>query len=149
MILRATTLRLTSHSSAIYSSPLGQGLATNGKLRQGFGQRLRLLDSQQFADVFAHKRRAHGMYFNTHVAPNRLWHARIGLAVSRRVSKRAVVRNRIKRVIRESFRCQQHTLGAIDYVVIAKLDAAARDTHELRAELDNLWIIAGKRCKKI
>ena len=36
--------------------------------------------------------------------------ARLGMAVSRRVSKRAVVRNRIRRQIRESFRIQRHGL---------------------------------------
>jgi ribonuclease P protein component len=39
---------------------------------------------------------------------------RLGMAVSRKVSKRAVERNRIKRVIRESFRAERETLPTFD-----------------------------------
>ena len=91
----------------------------------GFDRSLRLVDGKQFSAVFEHKRRLHGARFNIHVAPNQLGHARIGLAVSRRVSKKAVQRNRIKRIIRESFRHHRHLLGAVDYVVIAKAVAGS------------------------
>ncbi len=89
----------------------------------------------------------HGAHFNAHVAPNALGHPRIGLAVSRRVSKKAVQRNRLKRIVRESFRRHQHELGAIDYVVIAKLGAAAQVNRALRAQMDNLWARARRKCK--
>lgn len=88
----------------------------------------------------------HGTHFNAHVASNDLDHARIGLAVSRRVSKKAVERNRIKRLIRESFRQHQHQLGTIDYIVIAKSSAAGQLNNVLRTELDKLWIPAQKKC---
>ncbi len=114
----------------------------------GFGRCLRLVDGGQFSAVFEHKRRVHGACFNIHVAPNGLRHARIGLAVSRRVSKKAVERNRLKRIIRESFRHHRHRLGAIDYVVIARLGAAERSkpNRALRAELEDLWGRARRKC---
>ena len=40
------------------------------------------------------------------------------MAVSKKYARRAVDRNRIKRVIRESFRCGRKDLGGIDYVVL-------------------------------
>ena len=116
----------------------------------GFSRCLRLVDGKQFSAVFDHKRRLHGACFNIHVAPNGLHHARIGLAVSRRVSKKAVERNRIKRVIRESFRRHQRDLGAIDYVVIARVGAADRvgkPNRVLRSELDELWGKARQKCR--
>lgn len=108
------------------------------------------MDGKQFSAVFDHKRRLHGACFNIHVAPNDLSHARIGLAVSRRVSKKAVERNRLKRIIRESFRHHQHRLGAIDYVVIARVGAADRSrrpNRALRSELDDLWAKARQKCR--
>lgn len=43
--------------------------------------------------------------------------ARLGLLISRRHAPRAVVRNRIKRCIREAFRLEQERLGSIDVLV--------------------------------
>jgi len=65
--------------------------------------------------------------------------ARMGMAVSRRVSKRAVERNRIKRQLRESFRRMRASLPPLDLLVIARSDASAADNATLRAELDRLW----------
>ncbi|MEO6967670.1 MAG: ribonuclease P protein component [Rhodanobacteraceae bacterium] len=64
---------------------------------------------------------------------------RMGLAVSRRVSKRAVERNRIKRVARESFRHARAILPAIDLVLIARAQAADALNEALRADLDAAW----------
>ncbi|MEO8803504.1 MAG: ribonuclease P protein component [Rudaea sp.] len=65
--------------------------------------------------------------------------ARLGMAVSRRVSKRAVVRNRIRRQIRESFRIQRHGLPNIDILLIARAQAATRDNAALRGDLSTIW----------
>jgi len=43
--------------------------------------------------------------------------ARLGILVSRKHAARAVERNRIKRCIREAFRLEQETLGAVDVLV--------------------------------
>ncbi|CAJ2376982.1 MAG: ribonuclease P protein component [Gammaproteobacteria bacterium] len=105
----------------------------------GFARAMRLTDGAQFAAVFERRARAHDAHFSAHVAPNELGHARIGLAVSRRVSKKAVERNRLKRVMRESFRFHLRALGAADYVVVAKAGAAAQPNGALRDELRRLW----------
>lgn len=106
------------------------------------------MEGKCFTAVFERKRRIHGPHFSAHAAPNGLGHPRIGLAVSRRVSKKAVERNRVKRIIRESFRRRQRELGAIDYVVIAKAGATGRHSRALRLELDNLWGRARQKCEK-
>lgn len=46
--------------------------------------------------------------------------AQLGLAVSRKVDPRAVGRNRIKRVLRETFRTQRPRLAGGAYVVVAR-----------------------------
>lgn len=69
----------------------------------------------------------------------------MGLAISKRVSKRAVERNRIKRLVRESFRRIRTQLPAIDVMVMAREQAAGVTGSELLAELDGLWqrLLAG------
>lgn len=109
------------------------------------GRQYKLLNSVEFSAVFSHRKSSYGQYFSVHVLRNALDHPRVGLAVSRRVSKKAVQRNRIKRQIRESFRL----LGAlpeIDFVVVAKVGCAEQENQVLRAELDKLWYRASKKC---
>lgn len=61
------------------------------------------------------------------------------MAVSRRVSKRAVDRNRIKRLVRESFRQQRARLPVQDILVIALPEAAKANAESLRTELAKHW----------
>lgn len=63
--------------------------------------------------------------------------ARLGVTVGKRVDKRAVLRNRCKRLIRESFRRHRARLAPGDYVIIAKPGAAAEAA--LAKELHQLW----------
>ncbi|QSQ52443.1 ribonuclease P protein component [Xanthomonas translucens pv. undulosa] len=58
--------------------------------------------------------------------------ARLGLAVSRKVDKRAVVRNRIKRVLRDATRHLLPWLAPGDYVVVARSAAAQASGEQLR-----------------
>src|SRR5579885_626729 len=65
---------------------------------------------------------------------------RLGLAISRRVSKSAVQRNRIKRVTRESFRRARKDIPPWDVLVIARTRAADIENTVLRVELDRIWL---------
>lgn len=62
--------------------------------------------------------------------------ARLGLIVSRRVNKRAVVRNAIKRVVRESFRCSAIRAYSLDIVVIARSAASDASNVQRRKALE-------------
>ena len=64
--------------------------------------------------------------------------ARLGLAIAKKRAKRAVDRNRIKRVARESFRCHRHRLAGVELVVMNRDDAVKSDDVRLRAALDKL-----------
>lgn len=61
------------------------------------------------------------------------------MAVGLRAVGTAVRRNRIRRVIRESFRLHQHALPAADIVVSARAKAKDATNEELFASLKRLW----------
>ena len=67
--------------------------------------------------------------------PNGLEHARLGLAVGVRAAGNAVNRNRIKRLVRESFRRHQSELPAVDLVVNARPEAGKSANADLVASI--------------
>lgn len=103
-----------------------------------FPRAARLLRPGDFAALRSASRRVGADHFHAEAAP-RTSGPRLGMAVSRRVSKRAVERNRIKRQIRESYRHIRPQLPALDILVVARTSAAAHDNATLRADLIRLW----------
>ena len=73
------------------------------------------------------------------VKANELGAPRLGLAVAVRAAGGAVARNRLRRLIRESFRVHQHALPALDLVVGCRPGARAAAAPALRASLAALW----------
>jgi ribonuclease P protein component len=98
---------------------------------QRFPPSRRLLSTAEFTRVFRSGRRRSDSCFTVIVAPGASSVARLGVAVSRKVSKSAVQRNRIKRLVRESFRKRSADLPAIDIVVMARPGAAECDNFRL------------------
>ena len=64
---------------------------------------------------------------------------RLGVIVGNRCARAAVERNRIKRIIRESFRTADFEGTLLDIVVIAEPSAATRSTRELSDILRESW----------
>lgn len=73
--------------------------------------------------------------------------ARLGMAISKRRVRHAVDRNRIKRLVRESFRHNKLLLAGLDIVVMERQGTAERDNAELAKALNQLWLRLAKRCK--
>jgi len=80
--------------------------------------------------------------------PNGLEHARLGLAVGVKAAGNAVNRNRIKRLVRESFRSRQMELPAVDLVVNARPAAAKAANAEITASVSALWSRIAQRCAR-
>jgi len=67
------------------------------------------------------------------------------MAVSVRAAGNSVNRNRLRRVIRESFRTHRHEMPAVDVLVTARPPATAAPNRELFASLAALWQEIGAR----
>lgn len=95
----------------------------------------RLRASAEFQAVFKAGRRLSSSHLKLHAHVRAEATApRLGVAVSKKVDKRAVGRNRIKRLAREIFRGQRAALPAGDYVLIAQPGAAKLESSELQAQ---------------
>ena len=95
----------------------------------------RLRASAEFQAVFKAGRRLSSSHLKLHAHVRAEASApRLGVAVSKKVDKRAVGRNRIKRLAREIFRGQRAALPAGDYVLIAQPGAAKLESSELQAQ---------------
>ncbi len=64
---------------------------------------------------------------------------RLGLAIAKRCAPHAVARNRIKRVIRESFRHVRDDLKPMDLVVLCRRAAVEADNATLYDSLARHW----------
>ena len=109
----------------------------------GFPREARLLSGAEFKRVFAARQVESNRYFRIHWAAHgneKLRRPRLGLAVAKRVARRAVDRNRIRRIARETFRRMRCRLQTADYVVLARSAAADADKQTLKVALDQLWL---------
>jgi len=107
----------------------------------GYGRSRRLTKRHQFDRVFqeASVRRTHPP-LRLLALPNNESMPRLGIVVSKRAMHRAVARNRAKRVIRESFRHEQHRLPAMDIIIQAIPGKDGRKSvAELTDALSQLW----------
>ncbi|MCX7553166.1 ribonuclease P protein component [Marinicella sp. S1101] len=99
----------------------------------------RLLTRLDYSRVFSKSKRIHNRAFTLLIHFNdNTTSSKMGMVVSKKVHKTAVQRNRIKRLIRESFRTKQN-LNTAEYVIMAKPGSARYTNTELLAFLNQLW----------
>nr|WP_267964161.1 ribonuclease P protein component [Halomonas sp. MCCC 1A11057] len=106
----------------------------------GFPKQLRLLTAGDYRYVFDHATfKVHGKGLMALACPNGLDHPRLGLVISKKNVRRAVDRNRLKRLTRESIRLQQCSLPAVDIVLLARRGASELDKATLHRQLFGMW----------
>jgi ribonuclease P protein component len=117
-----------------------------------FPRRAHLRASAEFQAVFGEGSRVSGPSLRLHVrfaaadaGADGDCGARLGLTVGKRVDARSVGRNRIRRILRETFRLVRASLPPGDYVILAKPEAKALSGAALRAEFADLLRRAAKR----
>ena len=105
-----------------------------------FARRYRLTKTDEFSSVFGFRRAIRGKWLMLHYQPRAegLIGARLGLVVGKKLLKRAVDRNRVKRVVREAFRLRRETLPSCDLVVRLHTRLKPLDARLLREDIEHL-----------
>lgn len=104
-----------------------------------FGKDCRLLRASDYRPVFDKARfKVSTPEILLLAIPNTLGHARMGLVIGRKHAKRAVTRNCIKRVSRETFRHQLATLPALDIIVLGRKGIGQLEKSALHSQLQQL-----------
>lgn len=99
----------------------------------------RLLTRLDYSRVFSGSKRIQNKAFTLLIHhKNDASCCKLGLVISKKVHKTAVQRNRIKRLIRETFRTQKQ-LKRADYVVLAKPGSATYSNAQLLTMINELW----------
>ncbi len=116
--------------------------------RACFDKHVRLLKPDEFSRVFKQPIRSSDRLFTILAVKNEKSHARLGLAISKKNAKRAVDRNTIKRLVRESFRLSLKDLPQVDLVVMAKPVTKSADNQQIFHSLQHHWSRLSKQCAK-
>ena len=114
-------------------------LADASSNNRRFSREARLLDAQAYSQVFKKNKRLSSPYWIVLAHRHTGNPGRLGLAIAKKRAKRAVDRNRLKRIARESFRHQLVALHGIDAVVMNKDGATRASSSQLRQSLDKIW----------
>ena len=104
-----------------------------------FGRSQRLLAAADYDRVFRRATRSKDRYFTVLFRHANGRPARLGLAIAKKHCKLATGRNRIKRLVRESFRQHQPSLSGLDIVVMNTRDTHTADNAALRSSLERHW----------
>ena len=121
-------------------------MCSEPRARLSFPPSRRVRHKSDFDAARLRGRRFGNGFFAVTVISNDKTGPRLGLAVALRIARTAVERNRIRRLIRESFRLNQRALPAVDIVVSARPKAHGAPGEQLRVSLAELWRQVSERC---
>jgi ribonuclease P protein component len=113
----------------------------------------RLTSQRDFQFVFAKPYKVSCQYLLALYRPNQLSHARLGVVIRKNLIHRAVDRNRVRRIVRESFRYHQEKLKGLDIIVVMRSQCTPglhptmkrngarliRGKKMLRDDIDRIW----------
>ncbi len=105
-----------------------------------FPRQHRLLSPSEFKPLFDQPQwRASSQHFLLLVAANGLATPRLGIVIGKRRVTRAVDRNLLRRLIRETFRHRSTDLAGLDIVVLVRADLRRPDKRLIAEELGKVW----------
>ncbi len=116
--------------------------------RATFGKNRRLLNSSDFKEVFDNNsvRVAHPNLLILS-EPNGTATSRLGLVIGKKNVPTAVARNKVKRVVRETFRLTELPV-AVDLVFLARKDLGKLTSTELATLIQQSWVRLAARLLK-
>jgi ribonuclease P protein component len=104
---------------------------------EGFPKRARLTKRSEFLTLSREGKRVHTSHFIILSKVNDAGLSRLGITVTTRIGN-AVIRNRVKRLVREYFRRHKKMLPSNDIVVIAKQGADRLSLLDVESELSRV-----------
>ena len=106
----------------------------------GFPKELRLLNAGDFEAVFSKNQyKVANRHFLILAMPSQQHSSRLGMVVAKKHIAKAVERNRVKRLIRETFRHTPAMQAALDQIVLVRKGADKLTNQELSNTLKSLW----------
>lgn len=105
-------------------------------MNQGFGKHNRILKAEEFKAALKDGCKLAGGRLVVVARTASQQDARLGLVVSKKVGK-AVTRNRVKRLLRETFRTHKRQFDGMDVIVIARYNVAQASASQVANELLN------------
>lgn len=106
-----------------------------------FSKKYRLISKEDFQSVFAKPYKIKTRSWLILYKFNQLSHARVGIIIGKHLVRQAVKRNKLRRMIRESFR-QQHFPG-LDIIVMLRSGNVVSTNDLIQAqwaEINELWL---------
>ncbi|MCP3664520.1 MAG: ribonuclease P protein component [Gammaproteobacteria bacterium] len=114
-------------------------------MQDSFPRSVRILKPADYKRVFQRSQRSVDQQFMVLYRKNQQGHARLGMAIAKKNHKRAVDRNLIKRLVRESFRLHQEQLPAVDLVVLSRRSLLTNKRHLIHSSIADHWQRIAKR----
>lgn len=106
----------------------------------GFSKKLRLLGAADFQPVFKHARyKVSCQHLLLLAYDSGTPFPRLGLVIAKKNIARAVQRNRVKRLLRESFRLNQSLLPTVDIVILARSGLGSLSNEQIRQKIEQHW----------
>ncbi len=109
-------------------------------LEQGFTRSRRLLTAENYSRVFdGSEARASHKHLLILARTNQLPTHRLGLVIAKKNVRKAVQRNRVKRLAREFFRQLPTPVTGFDAVLLARRGIDELDNHAINTALQQQW----------
>ncbi len=115
---------------------------------ESFSRRLRLTRADEFRQIFKQNFRRSDSYMTILVGNRQGDSPRLGFAIARKQIPKAVQRNALKRLFRESFRRNRPKLPQRDMVIMVRRDILALDRDQIRSRLEQHWNSIIESCDK-
>jgi ribonuclease P protein component len=105
-----------------------------------FGRAFKINQSSQYSSVFNNADfRVSSPNLTFIVKENNLSHGRIGVVVAKKNIRRAVDRNLVKRIVKESFRKGEVSTLMVDIVVLVRSNLIRLSRKQQNEDLTSLW----------
>lgn len=120
----------------------------SNRVGESFPRQLRLTHATDFRQVFQNNFRQSDGSITILVGIQAGLNPRLGFAIAKKQIPKAVQRNRLKRIFRESFRKNQDRLPNRDMVIMVRRPVLNVEAKKLNANLEKHWNSVIKQCEK-